>query len=38
MKTYTAPTLHVYQLHMSEEITVQDSTELISTMEGIEEW
>lgn len=38
MKFYTAPMLHVYQLHMPEEITVQDSTELISTMEGIEEW
>lgn len=38
MKTYTAPTLNVYQLHIPEAITAQDATELISTMEGIEEW
>lgn len=38
MKIYTAPMLHVYQLHMPEEITVQNSMELISTMESIEEW
>ncbi len=37
-KTYNPPMLDIFYLNIQEAITAETSTDLISTVEGIEEW
>lgn len=37
-KTYNPPMLDVLDLHTQEAITAEDPMDLVSTMEGVEEW
>lgn len=37
-KTYNPPALDVFHLNIQETITAEDPMDLVSTMEGVEEW